>query len=427
MTSQPLTQTARASLAVALCHVLRTFGSDVQPEQLLPALESYTDWSDAPGLDDIDTGQYGTYPYNSPSIVRFDDGSYHYVDSPADRTIIDSGDGQSKRMEVYGTPNAWATFAANTDKPVPKPEPMVYITNTINGIKYDLLKPKAPQKMYVTRPEGIDLMDFSGSVSTYRDFMGVPDTHLPYGAEVRIMGTAHHPVIPSGYDFYIPQEPVNVWGEFTRTGKPAAFQGYRMGDLSPTPPPPKRPKEPAPVVDIAPARLAPTAQDVADRKPLTDIQPTAPSYTPEELHFQYLNDARQSVRYQVMQRVQMTCYGPQGNGHKEVLTRGKKLNVLGTFRQPGSNRIMLLIVPLDNSDPFPYLAGILEIDLLGNRNAEEIPDYTDIQTASATTIPERQALGTATPIDHLVAHATKLEVSLQQGVYRVRKLFIKRK
>lgn len=100
----------KPSLAIAYRHVLEYLGQYGNENELISLIPDELNWSAIPGLDDVETGQYGTYPYHSPAIVLFDNGTFHFVDSPADRTILDSGDHESKRFDVYGTPVAWATF-----------------------------------------------------------------------------------------------------------------------------------------------------------------------------------------------------------------------------------------------------------------------------------------------------------------------------
>jgi hypothetical protein len=404
------------SLATALSHVFQALGQDVPAHQLEPVVTAGMEWGDIPGLDDLETGQYGTYPYNSPSIARFEDGSYHYVDSPADRTILDSTDGTSKRMEVYGTPNAWATFQYNPDKPLPKPEPMVYVTNTITGIRYDILKPKAPTKMYVNKPEGIDLMDFSGQITTPREFMGIPDTHLPYASEVRIMGTASYPI--NGYpneDFYIPQEPHNVWGEFTRTGKPAALQGYKCSDLSDTVPPALTSPKPTPVSSPKPALNSPKLESVITAQPMTDIQPQAKPDT-RYFNFSYLRPDQQPVKYKLHHRIIIKDYSQQGPDVELTKANHPTLGIYGSFRPITGKTYLLLCRKGDQL--FDYWYGIPEV-LDGRRIVEELPDYTDIAQAAQTTVPERLAIGRPRPSDHIVNFATITEELFKQNIRKI--------
>jgi hypothetical protein len=283
--------------------------------------------------------------------------------------------------------------------PAPDP-PMVYVTSVVDGIAYERLK-TAPQKMYVRRPEGIDLVDFSGRIQTYRDFVGVPGTHLPYNTAVRIMGTAHYELPGGGQDFYIPQEPVNVWAEFTRTGHPSQLAGYRQSDLSDQPMPPI-------AKTVSTAKLVTDAVITSTSEPMTAVVPVKVK-TATDYQFQYLRTDQQPVRYQVMHR--LTAEDASGLGPAIEVPRGKTIKILGMFIDRGHT---VLLPVLDNPDIplFKYWYGIPEVDQ-GKRLVEVLPSYDDLKT-TVPTPEEKEALGTARFTDHLVYYATKLEVAIER-------------
>lgn len=376
------------SLALALTYVAQALGVPSDREAMQSTPEGANPLS---GTEIADTGVYGTYPTSTPSIVKFDNGLYYYVKDPANHQIIDT-DYNVVDMALYGTPTGWATYQ------LPSPQAMVYVTADISGIHYERLK-TAPQKMYVRRIEGIDLIDFSGTIKTPREFSGIPDTHLGYGQELRIMGTASYPV--PGYpdeQFYIPQDPVNVWGEFTRTGKPAQLAGYRVSDLQST-------KPPAPVKVSRPVITEVTRPAV---KPPAVRQPS-------DYHFQWLRTDREPVRYQVMYPITIPDAGKYGP--PITIIRGKTIKLLGTFVDHGHTVFLPMLdnpaIPL-----FKYWYGIPEV-VQGKRIVEELPDFSEIRQIS-TTVPEREALDTASFTDHVVYWATKFEVGLERGFAKLK-------
>lgn len=272
----------KRSLAVALDHVLRSFGQTSDPETLydrIPGLfGSYSAGDVVPGLSSVDHGAYGTYPTTTPSIVFFDDSTAHYVDVPADRTIIDSFDGTSKSMQHYGTPTTWMTFAFIPPVVTPS-EPMIYKTNTVDGIAYESFG--VPRRMYIRKAEGADLIDFSGRIKTFRDFIGIPNTHKEQGAPVRVIAAALYPLPPQGQRFYIT---IDDFGEFTRTGHIARLQGYYDYDLADTPPVDVPNKIPIPSSLTTSGDIRTTAANMQSAraartfKPVTDVRPTHPAW-----------------------------------------------------------------------------------------------------------------------------------------------------
>ena len=298
--------------------------------------------------------------------------------------------------------------------PAPEPAPpMVYVTADIAGIHYQSFG--NPRKMYVNRPDGIDLVDFGGTVNTYRDFMGVPNTHLKYGTEVRIMGTAHHPVIPTGYDFLIPMSPRDIWGEFTRIGKPAQLWGYRLSDLSGTLPPPKPKPTATPTVTLV---TPPTVEVVP---PAAEAAPPTPVIDTRYFNFQFLREDHQPVKYRVMRRCAAFDYATDDDSTRAVLDKGIALDVYGTFTpEPGQTR---LYINRKGEALFTHWYGVRELDDQGHRIVEEIPDYSDIDAEEIT--PEtRIAVGTASWLDELVYRSGRAEKAIKTAI---RGYFVKQK
>lgn len=269
----------------------------------------------------------------------------------------------------------------------------VYIENTVDDIAYKRLQ-TAPKAMYVNKQGGIDKIDFSGNVANFRDFTGIPNTHKPYGAEVRIMGTAHHPVIPTGQDFWMDMDD---WGNFTGTGLVANKHGYLLGDLSDT---------------------KPLLLNTVKQKPVLITEVTRPTVNdntvlPDDItyyHFRYLNEAHEPVRYKVM--VPVTVFDYAKHGQMQRLTRGKTVKIIGTFQWQG--RVFLLPVMDDPNIPlFKYMYGIPEtMDRV--RVIEELPDFSTIIQEAATSPAERVAIKRAHPTDYVIHYATKVELLIEK-------------
>jgi hypothetical protein len=288
--------------------------------------------------------------------------------------------------------------------PTPEPtEPMIYIENTVDGIYYR--SNGNPVKMYVVRREGTDQQEFADNIKTGRDFIGVPNTHKNYGDEVRIMATAHHPLPPTGYDFYLDMD---AFGQFTKTGKVARTQGYPLKDLGTVKPPPKVARA-TPVAEILPPPPV-----VRELKPLTAVEPKTPPDT-KSWNFRYLREDHQPVRFKVMQRVVIQDYLQKGA--KVELGQGKTIAIYGTFN-PGSG--LRLMPKLADAVIFDYWYGIPELDSMGLRIVEELPDYTDLRETT-TTIPERKVLKTASFTDHVIDFLSKHEARLYNRIKAIRK------
>jgi hypothetical protein len=300
-------------------------------------------------------------------------------------TILDPTDGTVKPYTTYGQPEAWADYTSR----ITTKTPMVYVENTVDGIDYKRL-PQAPQKMYVTKPQGTDLTDFSGDVKNFRDFILVPNSHAPFGAMVRIMGTAHHPVIPTGKDFYVT---IDDWGNFTGTGHVEQLRGYPVGDLGLT--------RPAPLV-----------------KKLTDVKPPAPKtpppppkLNPEDLGFSWLRDDHQPVMYQVMLRCWARDYVK--NGISRELYKGTTIAAYGTFR--AYDRLLLLL-RVENAGVFDYWYGIPEVSRDGDRVAEELPDLTELKEATPLPRPRQY-----NRFDQLFHRASNFELFIKHDIFKVKR------
>jgi hypothetical protein len=288
--------------------------------------------------------------------------------------------------------------------PPPMPE-IVYVENTVDGIDYRRLK-VAPKRMYVRKPEGAQLMDFSGNVETFRDFIGVPNSFKKYGEEVRIMGTAHYPINSLSQDFYIT---LDDWGNFTSTGHVARLQGYPLSDLNEEPMKPLKPVvEPAsmPVVDIAP----PIAKMPVDTT---------------RFRFQWFNDDHTPVKFRVMHRITAIDYSDTDD--PAVLPKGINVDLYGTFVYKSK---ILLLLNRSGEQLFTHWYGIPEVVTLNNilyRIVEEIPDYSELKRVT-TTVEERIATHTASPkdkligliADHWVDKTTRLEVAAVTGILAIK-------
>lgn len=177
------------------------------------------------------------------------------------RTIVDSWDGVTKAPNqylAYGQPVAWASYAAVVPQPVtpppvvvappvpvapptplPVPEPpKVYNVHTVDGITYEVLI-GGPKQMWVNRHDGLDKLTFE-NVKAWPDFR--VERHLDYRTPVTVVGIAHHPVSPSGADFYMDAED---FGDFKQTGTVKHLAGYGYSSLSETEPAPLPVPEPA--------------------------------------------------------------------------------------------------------------------------------------------------------------------------------------
>ena len=214
------------------------------------------------------------------------------------------------------------------------------------------------------------------------------------------MGTAHHPVIPSGKDFYIT---LADFGEFTRTGHIARLQGYTINDLQDIPPTPYKPVKPAPIMaSIADVVSKPNTGSTTARVAIAQLDIATMKLTPERMGFIWFNQQHTSVRYQVMRRVIIRDH--MHRGMSAELTKGKTIAAYGTFRADGR---ILLLLKVSDSPIFDYWYGAPEVDIDGNRVLEEVIQV--VEDTGGTTVAERQALHRLTTRDHVLLTFAILE------------------
>lgn len=126
-----------------------------------------------------------------------------------------------------------------------------FTTNTIDRIKYEALG--ASKRMYVSKPGGCEKWDFK-NVQTWRDFKSVG--HVDLATEVYIVGIAHHPIPPSGADYYMVAAD---WGNFASEGNVTNEYGFNWSDLSenkPVIPEVKAAETVSPVAEVIADKLA---------------------------------------------------------------------------------------------------------------------------------------------------------------------------
>lgn len=165
----------KKTLATALSYVYGYFDLDRIPEEIEDTLQAVS-YENIKGLTVKEVGNYGTYPYHEPSVVCFDNGTFHYVDAPADRTILDSSDGLSKRMDVYGVPVSWATFEL-ADVPLhEKPDPE---TGKMSGEWVKLAKNQSIWQLALKKKlNAEELIEHNGFDRPHELEAGTP-VHLP--------------------------------------------------------------------------------------------------------------------------------------------------------------------------------------------------------------------------------------------------------
>lgn len=362
-----------------------------------------------------DSEQSG-WPLCEPAIVVFEvDGDRFpcYVADIENHTIIDSYDGILKPGSVYGRPVAWASFAEPRPPATPEKKELVpYTHNTVDGIAYESLG--KPKRMYVCRTDGTDLVDFSGYISTFRDFAGIPATHLAFGDEVRVIGLAKHPVLPTGQDFLMT---LDDWGNFGRTGVPARLQGFVRDHLSE--------QKPVELEYNAPPAShfgEPVAID-SDKQVFTMSKDRAwQALTKDEMGFKYLRDDHQPVRYRVMHDLLV-----QDLGSEELRTikvdKGITIAIYGTFWHDGTP---YMLPRLDNptTGVFDYWFGVPEFADDESRNIKVIPDLlgkTTEPTWNPAPIPALQPAGRRQGLDDIIVNvSTVLEVIMVRGIVKIK-------
>lgn len=394
-------------MLVAYANLLKHYGYSYSLMELEAILGGDTtspiDWQSGnriPGLRLSQDSELGGWPLDNPAIVVFDiDGQSLpcFAIDVNQRLVVDSSIGEVvSASKEYGKPVGWAAFYQ--PKPPAQPDPpkeqMIWKTNVVDGIAYDSYG--TPKHMWVKTAEGADLMEYGGAVANFRDFTPVPGKHLAYGAEVRIMGNAHHPVKPLGNDFHVPMEPFNSWGEFTRTGRPAAHQGFKLKDLS----------------DTLPPALAPN--------PAPAIVPKSEAKTPIDFHFKYLRDDHQPVYYQVRRRTISTSFvdptRPKIAVAPGTLDDPQRIKVLGIFWVNGNP--LLLPALSGGADPFEWYYGVQELDADGNRYVEKIPTPDDFPDDGIVT-PDEKARRHGID-EHIVNISTFLEIAAIDGIVKLK-------
>lgn len=405
-------------MLVAYANLLEDYGwplSVLEAYDILSAGGAYAlNWQSGDRIDGLrlsqDSEQPG-WPMVDPAIVIFEVGGDRlpcYVADLEKHTIVDTLDGQIKPGSVYGKPVGWASFV-DPRPPETPPKPVLkgaHTSSLVDGIAYESLG--KVKRMYVCRPEGTELTDFSGYISTFRDFVGVPNSHLAYGDEVRVIGKATHPVLPVGQDFWMT---LDDWGDFGRTGSPVRLHGYVRDHLSEQKPPALSPKvkpAAAPVPDETPAWDL--AKDRAWEKAVVpDLSST----------FNYLRTDFQPVRYRVMQDMEVRDYGTDQLKVTKV-PKGITIAIYGTFWCDGEQ---YLLPRLD--DPkigiFDYWFGIPEFDELGNKNVEQIPDVTETLPVHADPPAAEPVVRRRRGVDDIIVNvSTLLEVALVRGVVKLK-------
>lgn len=382
------------SKAVALANFLLHNGQEI----VAPLTK---DVIDTPRLVTTDSGMFA-WPEVDGAIVRFQrfepgsgktEDNWCFVLNWRVKSIVDSIDGQVKPASEYGAPVSWMTCEIAEILP---PESTIYKHNVVDGIEYDSYG--TPQRMYVSNPKGADLIEYGGTIVTFRDFRPVPEMHLSYGAEVRIMGTAHHPLRPLGIDFLVPMAPMDSWGEFTRSGHPAKHQGFKLGDLSDS-------KPPALPVSNTPA--------VAQNKPPEAV------LLPKPTDFHYLREDQQPVYYRVLKRLDLkSLTDPEAQKITVLpgtLDNPRNVKILGWFSYDG--RTYLLPVLTGGADPFKWYYGIIEVGPDGRRFIEKIPDKSDVPDDGSTTDEEKRYLKSKryNVADVIVDLSSLFELTLVRG------------
>jgi hypothetical protein len=394
------------TLALSLTYVAQELGVMADREslaQLEPA------WDILPSIEVVEKGVYGTYPCAGPSIVKFDNGLYYYVKDVTDRKIINT-DYTVVDMALFGTPTDWARYAL----PTPTHQRVIHMDETVDNIHYKSYG--TPRKMYVRKPGGITKIDFSGTISTFRDFVGVPNTAKKYNEPIRVMGLATYPIVPNGQTFYMD---IDDWGEFTRTGKVKELRGYFENDLSPAEMPPKsRQVVPAvawPKGAVVQGVKSPyvVTTEIIKAKPMTRV---IPKVNTDYFRFQYLRADQKPIRYQAMQPVVVIDYSCQGK--RMSVIRGDTFGVFGTFRPYGDDRVRLLI-KLEGTKLFDQWYGIPELSVDGKRIVEAIPDYTEI-TAEAEAVKQQIERDTK-PSHHVFDFLSSIELFIKHDLLRIRR------
>jgi hypothetical protein len=150
---------------------------------------------------------------------------------------------------------------------VPPAAPTSYSKNVIDGVTFETID-GAPKQYWISNPQGANKWSFK-DVTNWRGFKSV--AHLDYGTEVFISGVAHHPIPPTGADYYMTGDD---FGDFKKTGKPANFYGFNWADISDKRPPVlQKPVPTPPVVAAVPTPPAPAVPTPTVTEPAASTAP----------------------------------------------------------------------------------------------------------------------------------------------------------
>jgi hypothetical protein len=240
---------SRGSFLVAASNLLLRFNDTIDPMTLYKyLLDSYGILDDT--IDNewitaydgtITLGGYGGVGSAVPSrntILVFSVNQksfYCVVNAVEDGSIVDSRDGRIRQPAeyeaVYGKPLRWMTYQS-VDQPTPALpiKSNIFTENTVDGIYYQS-RPQGAQRFYVSNYKGTFKRSFS-QATVWRDFTDIQQ--YAYGEPIVIVGSALHPIPPSGAGFFMTPED---WGEFGRYGKVSHLAGFNPKDLSLTKPP----------------------------------------------------------------------------------------------------------------------------------------------------------------------------------------------
>ena len=150
---------------------------------------------------------------------------------------------------------------APVEAPAPPSVPKAFDTNIVDGITFTAL-PGDPKKMYISRVGGAEKWSFK-NVTNWRGFKSVE--HVDYGSEVFIVGTAKHPIPPTGAMYYMVDAD---FGDFKKTGNVTNQYGFNRVDLSDTKP-----------VVVAPAPVVVPETTTPVVVPVTQVEPTPTAST----------------------------------------------------------------------------------------------------------------------------------------------------
>jgi hypothetical protein len=208
------------SLLVAMANLLRKHGRDINPAELLNALEgqpvsyaSVTDYDPEMVLTSI--GTYNTWPDTNDAIITFrvinEKGAatdHHcLLADPVNLTIIDSADGQVKSPGVYGRPTDWASYTLlpidDQDLP-PEVQSVSTAASSKNPHEYTLLRDESiwtvARRLNIPFKELIEHNDIKDPFT------------IGYGSTIRIpeVQAVEETYQPIRYEYLDPAQPMHV-------------------------------------------------------------------------------------------------------------------------------------------------------------------------------------------------------------------------